>query len=65
MGEVTPLHIGSFAIIRLLHDGPFESIYLGKQQGRAKNYSTIHIFHTPLASDEEKEAFLTRAKSLK
>ncbi|MGH2493489.1 MAG: helicase C-terminal domain-containing protein [Ktedonobacteraceae bacterium] len=65
MGDATPLEIGPFAIIRLLHDGPFESVYLGKQQGRAKNYSTIHVFHTPLATDEEKEAFLARAKSLK
>jgi len=65
MGDVTPLQIGPFAIIRLLRDSPFESVYLGKQQGRAKNYSTIHVFHTPLATDEEREAFLTRAKSLK
>lgn len=65
MGDVTPLQIGPFAIIRLLRDGPFESVYLGKQQGRAKNYSTIHVFHTPLATDEDREAFLTRAKSLK
>src|SRR5579859_5817203 len=65
MGEVTPPEIGPFTIIRLLRDGPFESIYLGKQQGRAKNYSTIHLFHTPLATDEEKEAILTHAKSLK
>ncbi len=65
MGDVTPLQIGPFAIIRLLRDSPFETVYLGKQQGRAKNYSTIHVFHTPLATDEEREAFLTRAKSLK
>jgi len=65
MGDATPLEIGPFAIIRLLRDGPFESVYLGKQQGRAKNYSAIHVFHTSLATDEEREAFLTRAKSIK
>ncbi|HEU0002013.1 MAG TPA: helicase C-terminal domain-containing protein, partial [Ktedonobacteraceae bacterium] len=65
MGDVTPSEIGPFAIIRLLHDSPLESVYLGKQQGRAKNYSTIHIFHVPLATNEEKENFLAHAKSLK
>ena len=65
MGDVTPLQIGPFAIIRLLHDSPFESVYLGKQQGRAKNYSTVHVFHAALAADEEREAFLARAKALK
>ena len=65
MGDATPLQIGPFAIIRLLRDSPFEAVYLGKEQGRAKNYSTIHVYHAPLATDEEKEAFLTRAKSLK
>ncbi len=65
MGDVTPLQIGPFAIIRLLRDSPFETVYLGKQQGRAKNYSTIHVYHTPLATDEERETFLARAKSLK
>ncbi len=65
MGDVTPLQIGPCAIIRLLYDGKFESIYLGKQQGRAKNYSTIHVFHILLATNEDREAFLARAKSLK
>ncbi|HVB73381.1 MAG TPA: helicase C-terminal domain-containing protein [Ktedonobacteraceae bacterium] len=65
MEEGAPSQIGQFAIIRLLRDSLFESVYLGKQQGRAKNYSTIHVYHTLFATDEQREAFLLQAKSLK
>ena len=65
MGDAAPQHIGSFAIIRLLHDGPDASVYLGKHQVRTKNYITIHVYPLPLTTDEAREAFLTRAKSLK
>src|SRR5436309_2843050 len=65
MGDAAPQHIGSFAIIRLLHDGPDGSVYLGKHQVRTKNYITIHVYPLPLTTDEAREAFLTRAKSLK
>jgi len=65
MDDSAPQQIGPFAIIRLLHDSPYERVYMGKQQSRKGNYYLIHIYHTPLSTDEEKEAFLTQAKSLK
>src|SRR5579863_7823084 len=65
MGDAVPQQIGPFAIIRQLHDGPQGCIYLGKHPVRTRNYTTIHVYPMPLTTGEAREAFLTRAKSLK
>ncbi|HLL80577.1 MAG TPA: protein kinase, partial [Ktedonobacteraceae bacterium] len=65
MGEAEPATIGQYSIIRTLKDSARCRVYLGKRQGRAKDYLTIHVCLLPLATSGLQEAFVTRAKALK
>ncbi len=65
MGEGEPASIGPYSIIRPLDDTALRRTYLGKRQGRAKDYITVHVYHLPLATSELQEAFMMRGKALK
>jgi Rad3-related DNA helicase/serine/threonine protein kinase len=65
MGEVGPLRIGHYAIIRLLNEGPISYTYLGKDELRKKRYVILKVFSIPLSTTGAKESFLTHAKKLK
>ncbi|MFL5626469.1 MAG: helicase C-terminal domain-containing protein [Ktedonobacteraceae bacterium] len=60
--EVELRQIGSHTPTRLLSTSSTHSLYLCKQR---KKDVVIKLLHAPLATPEDKEAFLTRAKQLK
>ncbi len=65
MDETAPQAIGPYTIIRLLGEETQSHTYLGKHPVGSKGYVTIRVYAVPLATDELRESFLSRAKALK
>lgn len=64
MPDVELQQVGLYTITGLLRTGSTSSLYSGRQQQRRKDV-LIKLLHTPLTTNEAKEAFLSRARQLK
>src|SRR5437879_1409912 len=62
MAEVELQQIGPYQVTRLLRVSPTSNFYQGKQRKKAILIQRLNI---PLATSEDKEHFLSRAKQLK
>ncbi len=64
MANVELQQIGEYSISRLLSTSSTQSLYLGKQLQRKKDV-LIQLLHTPLATPEARQAFVTYAQQLR